>query len=182
MSFRGNSKFFVFGFLFLFIALILDVIGVATPYWFYAEKNGVKIYGGLWKSCLDISGSEESKCNKYEDVPDWLKAVRGFGFLGILVSTLALTSASLKICLKDRVSLLIIAIILSFISALCSVVSIAVFARKYPNLVIEMIRNDLNFNFSFIFCALFIVLSAFAGICMIIQIAKRTSYSTIDGR
>ncbi|XP_062603490.1 lens fiber membrane intrinsic protein-like [Saccostrea cucullata] len=175
-------KFLVFGCLFLFMAIILDVIGLATSYWFSADKNGVKFYGGLWKSCLDIPASQVHECKKYDDVPDWLKAVRGFGLIGVLISAIALISASLKICLKNRISLLIIAIILSFMSALCTVVSISVFARKYPNLVGEGIRKDFNFNFnfSFVFCALSIVLSAFAGISMIFQIAKRSSYRTID--
>ncbi|XP_061166678.1 epithelial membrane protein 1-like [Saccostrea echinata] len=182
MACGGNSKFFVFGFLFMLLSLILDIVGVAAPYWIYGEKGSGKVYLGLWKICVsgDISGYNISGCSEFEDVPDWFKAVRGFGLLGILISAIGLISALLKTCLKDRVSVLIIAIIMSFISAVCTVVSIAVFAEKHYDLVKD--SSFVNFSFAFAFCAVSIVLSAIAGICMIIEIAKRSSYTTIDGR
>ncbi|XP_062584165.1 uncharacterized protein LOC134250907 [Saccostrea cucullata] len=178
----GNSIFFVLGCLFLLTALILDVIGVAAPYWIYGEISGLKLYAGLWKECVtsDINGQKKSGCIKYGDdidVPDWLKAVQAFGLLGIFTLTFALISAILRIRFKDRSLVLIVAIILSFISAVCTIVSIAVYAGKYPEL-----RNDrsfVKFSFAFAFCAVSIVLSAIGGICMIIEIAKRSSYMSI---
>ena len=47
---------------------------------------------------------------------DWFKAVRGFGMLGILLLLIAILTAFVKICLKDRSCVLIISIILSFMA------------------------------------------------------------------
>ncbi|XP_061188426.1 uncharacterized protein LOC133196570 [Saccostrea echinata] len=184
MSCGGHSIFFVSGCLFLLTALILDVIGVAAPYWIYGETSGLKVNAGLWKECAtaDIFGQKISKCTEYGEGPvlDWLKAVRAFGLLGIFISTIAIISAILKIRLKDRVFVLIIAIILSFISAVCTIVSIAVYAGKYHEL--EKDDSFVKFSFAFAFCAVSIVLSVIAGICLIIELAKRSSYASIVGR
>ncbi|XP_062598711.1 uncharacterized protein LOC134260143 [Saccostrea cucullata] len=179
MSCGGNSVFYVFGCLFLLTALILDVIGVAAPYWIYGETSEGNYNCGLWKFCYSSTLIKSSRCSEYPDVEDWVKAVRAFGLLGIFTSAIALVSAILKIRLNDRVLVLIMAIIFSFISAVCNIVSIAVFAEKYH----EWGKNIFfKFSFAFAFCAVSIVLSAIAGICMIIDIAKRSSYTSIVGR
>ncbi|XP_062584157.1 uncharacterized protein LOC134250905 [Saccostrea cucullata] len=182
MSCGGHSTFFRFGCLFLLMALILDVIGVAAPYWIYGEANGLKVYAGLWKQCLSANTPDLkiSKCTEYGDVPDWFKSVRASGLLGIFISVIALISAILKIRFKDRVFVLIIVIILSFLSAVCTMVSIAVYAGKYH--ASEKYSSFVKFSFAFAFCAVSIVLSAIAGICMIIELSKRSSYTTIVGR
>ncbi|XP_061172719.1 uncharacterized protein LOC133182028 [Saccostrea echinata] len=182
MACGGNSKFFIVGNVFLLLVPILDLIGVATPFWIYGEKSGQKISLGLWTVCVseNISGSEVSGCVEYKDILDCIKVVRGFGLLGIIISAIAFIFALLKICFKDSLFVLIIAIILSFISAVCTVVSIAVFAENYDDLLKD--SSFVHFSFSFALCAVSIVLSAIAGICMIIEIAKRSSYTTIDGR
>ena len=43
-------------FILTIVALVVDLIGFAAPYWFYAKIGSDKSYGGLWKVC-GTSGS-----------------------------------------------------------------------------------------------------------------------------
>ncbi|XP_022311166.2 uncharacterized protein LOC111116459 [Crassostrea virginica] len=179
MACCGHSPCFGFGLFLLILSLILDVIGVGSPYWILGSVNGEKVYMGLWQMCTSgsIVGYEFSGCTDFDEVPDWFKAVRGFGMLGILLLLIAILTAFVKICLKDRSCVLIISIILSFMAAVCNVVSVSVFAEKYYDIVKD--SSIFSFHFAFVFVVLSIITSGIAGICMIVEVSKRSSYSSI---
>ena len=71
-------------------------------------------------------------------------------------------------------------IILYFFSAFCNIISVAVFARNYKDFFQH--AENAKFHFSFVFCVLSIVLAGVAGMSMIIEVFKRSSYSPIWGQ
>lgn len=182
MACGGNSCYFGFGLFLLILGLVIDVIGVASPYWILAEVGGEKVYGGLWQICTSgsVATYSFSGCTDFDEVPDWFKAVRGFGVLGILLLLIAVLTAFLRICLKDRACVLVLAIVLSFMAAVCNVISVSVFGEKYYDIVKD--SSVFSFHFAFVFCILSIVISGIAGIFMIVEVAKRSSYTSMTGR
>nr|KAG5685660.1 hypothetical protein BaRGS_032429 [Batillaria attramentaria] len=65
-----------------FIALILQIVGVAAVGWASDQLYGGTSQDGLWKICGMVQGI--SLCTDWPAVPSWLEAVRAFGILGIL--------------------------------------------------------------------------------------------------
>lgn len=66
MACGGNSCYFGFGLFLLILGLVIDVIGVASPYWILADEDGVKVNGGLWQMCT--SASDVSECSDFTKV------------------------------------------------------------------------------------------------------------------
>ncbi|XP_052686875.1 peripheral myelin protein 22-like [Crassostrea angulata] len=178
MACGGNSCYFGFGLFLLILGLVIDVIGVASPYWILADEDGVKVNGGLWQMCT--SASDVSECSDFTKVQDWLKAVRGFGILGILLLLIAVLTAFVRICMKDRTCVLVFTIVLSFMAAVCIVISVSVFGKKYNTIVKN--SSIFSFHYAFVSCILSIIISVIAGIFMIVEVAKRSPYTSMTGR
>lgn len=71
MACGGNSCYFGFGLFLLILGLVIDVIGVASPYWILAEVGGEKVYGGLWQICTSgsVATYSFSGCTDFDEVP-----------------------------------------------------------------------------------------------------------------
>ena len=61
MACCGHGPFFGFGLFLLIFGFLLDVSGVATPYWVKISWNGIQVHMGLWQSCISglISGCND---------------------------------------------------------------------------------------------------------------------------
>ena len=70
--------------------------------------------------------------------------------------------------------------VFAFFSVVCTIVSVAVFAEKYSDFF--PVVDHANFHFSFVFCVLSVVMACVAGLFMIIEMKKRSSYSPIWGK
>lgn len=68
MACGGNSCFFGFGVSLLILGFVIDVIGVASPYWILAEAGGKKAYMGLWQMCSSVQFSSV-QCIDFAEVP-----------------------------------------------------------------------------------------------------------------
>lgn len=62
------SKFMLIGLVLTICALIFQVIGLASPYWIFAESGGIKAYSGLWKSCVSSKALDTTVCNDWANV------------------------------------------------------------------------------------------------------------------
>lgn len=62
------SKFMLIGLVLTICALIFQVIGLASPYWIFAESGGNKAYSGLWKSCVSSKALDTTVCNDWANV------------------------------------------------------------------------------------------------------------------
>ena len=53
-------------FILTIVALVVDLIGFAAPYWFYLEVGTGTTYGGIWKLCS--STPSRTECGGYGDI------------------------------------------------------------------------------------------------------------------
>ncbi|XP_045182227.2 uncharacterized protein LOC123540957 [Mercenaria mercenaria] len=94
------------------VGLVLNIVGVAIPYWYYyseAEK-GVKasFYFGLWKLCVKAAGfgQEGSRCLKFDEfnmkiiLPTEMEAVRGLELTAIILIATSIVIAGLRVVMK----------------------------------------------------------------------------------
>ncbi|XP_061172620.1 uncharacterized protein LOC133181966 [Saccostrea echinata] len=162
------SKFFVIGFVLQIIALVIDIVGFASPYWIKGESSidGIKVeaHGGLWKYCIssDFSGQDVSNCNQVVTNAGWFKAVQAFACLGLICLLIAVVALPIKLRL-DKASLLHLSAGLTFAGAICILISIAVFAAKEK----ESGATG-HFHFAFAFCVIAMILAIPAGILIIV--------------
>lgn len=62
------SKFVLIGLVLTICAFICQLIGLASPYWIYADYGERKVYSGLWKVCLYNKAIDKTDCNDDLDV------------------------------------------------------------------------------------------------------------------
>lgn len=55
MGFSEATIFLKVGFILLIVAFILQLLGIALPYWYSIDSNGASAYGGLWKGCSEVA-------------------------------------------------------------------------------------------------------------------------------
>ncbi|CAC5397712.1 unnamed protein product [Mytilus coruscus] len=81
------------------VAFIIDIVGFATPYWYYrkiAALNDVTYKAGLWKICTP-------DCINYENSKSWQEAVQAMEVLGFICLLAALVVLILKLfVMKDK--------------------------------------------------------------------------------
>uniref|UniRef100_K1QBJ6 Uncharacterized protein n=1 Tax=Magallana gigas TaxID=29159 RepID=K1QBJ6_MAGGI len=105
------SKFIRIGLVLTICAFIFQLIGLASPYWTFAESEGYKGYLGLWKFCI------------YSKVLDtnWLEAVRATSILGSLLVLAAIVMLILRMfVMQDRNPVLFAAIGTTFVGEISS--------------------------------------------------------------
>ncbi|XP_045177032.1 uncharacterized protein LOC123537396 [Mercenaria mercenaria] len=84
-------------------SLLLNIVGLAIPYWVYASVGDIKHYYGLWLRCASARGLTE--CAKIPDIVlnDAYKATRAMEILGMLLILAALVVVLLKqFVMKDK--------------------------------------------------------------------------------
>lgn len=71
MTCGGNSCYFGSGLTLLILGFVIDVIGVASPYWIFGEASGEKVFIGLWQICTSgsIDTYSVSGCVDFVEVP-----------------------------------------------------------------------------------------------------------------
>lgn len=62
MGFGDSSLFLKISFGLLIFALILQILGVALPYWYSISSGNTDYYGGLWRSCVENDASNYKLC------------------------------------------------------------------------------------------------------------------------
>ncbi|XP_076456742.1 uncharacterized protein LOC143291042 [Babylonia areolata] len=114
---------------FVLIAMILQIVGVATPSWMSGEiRQGVSSRAGLWRICAEAYDVEE--CVDWPTVPEWLDATRALGVLALLLMA-ASSGLSVFVLIKpDNRLTVTLATICCGLGAACSVTSFGVFVGK----------------------------------------------------
>ncbi|XP_052715822.1 lens fiber membrane intrinsic protein-like [Crassostrea angulata] len=164
------SKFILIGLVLTICAFIFQLIGLASPYWIFAESDGDKAYSGLWKFCGYSKFFDTSQCVDWPLIPDWLKAVRATSILGLLLVLVALVMLILRMSvMKDKKPALLAAIGTTFVGALFTLVSIAVYASKMK----EFVQGPLgDYHFAFAFSIIAMLAALGAGAIMMIEVVK----------
>ncbi|XP_033751725.1 uncharacterized protein LOC117335677 [Pecten maximus] len=171
MGFSDSSVLLKIALVILPLALILHIVGLATPSW---SAISVSVAGvsasqsiGLWSTCGTTAGNTE--CVSFDDVPnlevsDWLKACRAFGIIGVLaVAAAAILAVLCTVALsKDSHKIAyILATVIAFVGAAACILSCIIWAGKVDDLIAGL---DLSYSF-----ALSIVAGVLAGIGGILE-------------
>lgn len=134
------------------VALILQIVGVATPEWISAETQLGDMTQGLWEFCR--AGS----CAKLEDLlywetPSWLEAVRAFGILAIFAIFACLVCVALICLMSDKPVFGLFAPIAAAAGAFCCLIAFAVFAG-------ESSSSDYGYSFALVIVAFLLCIAA----------------------
>lgn len=131
MGFGSSSLFLKIGFILLIVALVIQILGVALPYWYSYEYGNQKTYGGLWRGCSE-QGSFKL-CYDFDNPADWLAATEAFEIIGLLLIVGALVICVVVIFIKDEKILKLICAIISFCAFGFIIIGIIIFGAEVPN-------------------------------------------------
>ncbi|XP_013397472.1 lens fiber membrane intrinsic protein [Lingula anatina] len=148
------------------IALLLFVIGFATPYWVagsYKVVVDIEVNSGLWEKCL--AGNCFAPSNE-----DWLDASRAMACLGLLCAIITVVLAALYVCVSrfDKPAVPFAQGALHLAAALFVLIGDIVFA-------VHAVDKDIMISWSIILTMLMIVLEIVSGILVILHARKSDS-------
>ncbi|XP_045190965.2 uncharacterized protein LOC123547775 [Mercenaria mercenaria] len=171
------------------LALILNIVGVAIPYWFYSGSiqgvPGTSIYFGLWKSCVaniqlsissimpqSVHGPVISMCNSVDDIegfllPSEFKATRALEILAILATAATAVVVCLKMFVrKNDNRLLYAASPIQFIAGLLMIIGAIVFVadNKAKKAIDSGFNTDIKPHAAFGLCIVSGILSFVAAV------------------
>ncbi|KAL8623351.1 hypothetical protein ACOMHN_054935 [Nucella lapillus] len=124
MGFTMPHIFILVGAAIVGLALLLQIIGFATPIWATRMVQGDTLELGLWGAC------RKGYCQSYAAVADSLEAVRAFGILAILALVGSLACAVLTCFMAGKKIIPLVAFICAVVAAFCILIEFAVFAGE----------------------------------------------------
>ncbi|XP_076092582.1 uncharacterized protein LOC143063991 [Mytilus galloprovincialis] len=163
MEIAGIPMLTFVGFILTIVALVIDLIGFAAPYWTYREIGNGKVYAGIWKSC--VSGGS-TICTDYVDVKNlksWREAVQAMETLGFLCLIAALVVVILKLfVLKDKPILKWVAVGCLAAAAAFILIGVCIFGGEASTLE----TDNLHFAFAFVIIAAIVAIVASIMFCL----------------
>ncbi|XP_076456936.1 uncharacterized protein LOC143291145 [Babylonia areolata] len=139
------------------LALILQIVGLATPAWTTYEevRHRFSYESGLWNMCVNDICLKISLSKRIfgkgddDDVPDLLYACRAFGILGVLEMAASLACAVLTCFMSDKAKMFtLVAAGAAAVGAVCSLIEFAVYAGKEPFLNQSFLDHRLGYSFA----------------------------------
>ncbi|XP_045209928.1 uncharacterized protein LOC123561540 [Mercenaria mercenaria] len=105
MGFGQSSLFLKIGFILIIVALVIQILGVALPYWYQKEySSSVSANGGLFRFCTEISNTKS--CSNIENASDWWQAVQAFEIIGLLILVASLVLCIIVLFIKNDMKVL----------------------------------------------------------------------------
>ncbi|XP_052091371.1 uncharacterized protein LOC127728161 [Mytilus californianus] len=164
MEIAGIHMLTFVGFILTIVALVIDLIGFAAPYWWYIESLNTKRYAGLWKLCFD-SGSSTT-CGDFVDsdnLQSWFEAVQAMETIGFLCLIAALVVVILKLfVLKDKPILKWVAVGCLAAAAAFILIGVCIYGGEASTLE----TDNLHFAFAFVIIAAIIAIVASIMFCL----------------
>ncbi|ESO93569.1 hypothetical protein LOTGIDRAFT_161675 [Lottia gigantea] len=117
MSFSDVSTLTKVSAFFALVALVLDVVSVATPHW----QSG----SGLWQVCETVGSV--TTCTSINGASDKFQTVRAFAVIGVLLGAAALGLLVLFICRYTQRRVKVVIISLSGLAALCTLIGFCIY-------------------------------------------------------
>ncbi|XP_063423457.1 uncharacterized protein LOC134707543 [Mytilus trossulus] len=100
MATRKHQGLLVAALCFSGLALLLHIIGFASPYWYSQELGSITVHMGLWKGCVGISGL--LVCNDYSlwdsDLEYYHRLPQGLTTIALIFASIGCFSLVVKIC------------------------------------------------------------------------------------
>ncbi|XP_045190966.2 uncharacterized protein LOC123547776 [Mercenaria mercenaria] len=162
------------------LVLILNIVGVAIPYWFYSGSihgvPGTSMNFGLWKSCAvmpeTLHGPLISICKPIADIkgfplPSEFKATRALEILAILATVAGAVVVCLKMFVrKNDNRLLYAASPIPFIAGLLMIIGAVVFVadNKAKKAIDSGFNTDIKPHAAFGLCIVSGILSFVAAV------------------
>ncbi|CAG2196190.1 unnamed protein product [Mytilus edulis] len=163
MEIAGIPMLTFVGFILTIVALVIDLIGFAAPYWWYVKVGNVKYYAGIWKSC--VSGGS-TICGDFVDVKNlasWREAVQAMETLGFLCLIAALVVVILKLfVLKDKPILKWVAVGCLAAAAAFILIGVCIYGGEAPTGE----TDNLHFAFAFVIIAAIVAIVASIMFCL----------------
>ncbi|XP_062603497.1 uncharacterized protein LOC134265268 isoform X2 [Saccostrea cucullata] len=171
-----GSKVLITALVLIICATILQLLGLASPYWI-SDENSLDpgssydpTYTGLWKKC-DCKDTDDFLLE--HDMPKrQLRTSQAMSILGFLALMLALVLTVTKLFfLKDRTPLLFVAISSVYIGAVSIIMSVGLFVDNVKS-------NDekfkgFEFHFAFAFCILGMLAALVSGGFMLLELRRK---------
>ncbi|XP_055997517.1 uncharacterized protein LOC125646414 isoform X2 [Ostrea edulis] len=151
-------------------ALLLNVIGIGTPYWVYKASVYTTIYAGLWQYCVQVLSTVITckNTNEYSDLR-WLRMVQALMILSVMCFGGGFICLTLKIWfLKDRKEILHVVLLSTFAGAFLTLVAIS----RAADMKEVFLGDTFTLHFSFAFCILGMLLGSAAAILLTVDRLK----------
>ncbi|XP_069134021.1 uncharacterized protein [Argopecten irradians] len=160
------------------LALILQIVGLATPNWssVSGSRSGITVTAnvGLWKACSSISNTG-SECVTYPDVLDWMKSSRAFAIIGMLgVAAAAILEALCTIVLNKASHKMayILATVTAFIGAAAIILSVIIWGVNNDELGTTADGSPYDLSWSLFISIVGGVLSGIGGVLVTIDLCQ----------
>ncbi|CAG2196187.1 unnamed protein product [Mytilus edulis] len=125
------------------VALIIDIVGFASPYWFYKTYNGIASKAGLWKTCAP-------DCVNTENPQSWQEAVQAMEVLGFICLLVALVVLILKLfVMKDKQMLKWVVIGSLVGAAIFILIGVCIYVGEAE----KLLKENIHFAFAFVIIA-----------------------------
>lgn len=149
------------------LSAIVDIIGLAIPYWCYVSGEGGSSYFGLWKSCLPVGGN--SVCFSLTTGTGTIAGTRALEILGMLLLFAALATALLKqFVLKDKPIILKIGAACAILGGVLMIVGTIVFATD-STLKFMRTSAGMKLHAGFALCIVAGIFAFPAGVVMLLN-------------
>ncbi|XP_060591209.1 uncharacterized protein LOC132746149 [Ruditapes philippinarum] len=138
MGFGEASLFAKIGFVLLIIAFILQLLGIALPYWYSVDKDSYDAYGGLFRGCFEIASSNKKTCDRMKNVADYWAATQAFELIGFFLVVGALILSIIVLFIKSDMKILkLICWILCFCACGFIIVGIIIYGAEAEGIYAE---------------------------------------------
>lgn len=104
MGFSDATLFLKIGFILLIVAFIIQLLGLALPYWYAKDYGAADYYGGLWKGCYEVANTK--RCSTWKNVTDWWATVQAFQLIGFFLIIGALVLCIITLFVKSDMKIL----------------------------------------------------------------------------
>ncbi|XP_063403733.1 uncharacterized protein LOC134687401 isoform X2 [Mytilus trossulus] len=163
------SKVLMISFILMLIALLVYVIGFATPHLVDIELPPYKIYGGLWvrcqslndvKNCMDTADFQGTLGNLGNR--GWFKASRATSILGVIFLVTAIICVGLKLfAFKEKTYILIAGICMTIAAVVFILVAVIIFTQSVEEVTFQY---PFNYGFSFALIIVGMCIAVIAGV------------------
>ncbi|XP_045208450.2 uncharacterized protein LOC123560299 [Mercenaria mercenaria] len=138
MGFSDATLFLKIGFVLLIVALILQLLGIALPFWYSKDYGNYESYGGLFRGCHESSSSNTKICATWKNVTDWWAAVQAFMLIGFFLIIGALVLSIIAVFIKSDMKILkLICWILCFCACGFIIIGIIIYGAEASSVYAE---------------------------------------------
>ncbi|XP_060591210.1 uncharacterized protein LOC132746150 [Ruditapes philippinarum] len=129
MGFGQASIMLKVGFILIIVALVIQILAVALPYWYSKEvANNYDVYGGLFRGCAEAGNTKA--CNNVKNPTDWWAATQAFEIIGLLILVAALILCIIVLFVKDMKILKMVNFILCFCSCGFIIIGVIIYGAE----------------------------------------------------